>query len=135
MKYNMFVQQNSGYWCPMVFADEVCHKDAAMGRGRGFRLLLVSAGFVRRHPTKNYMVAYGESESLKLSSRPATDSVLLSLFLQEGLAGLDLANVWEMISLRQPGVPFEKRAEGAVDVVAMALEEVRHSVGRRHRNE
>lgn len=88
MKYVILCNKATGYYNPMVFSKEINHKDAVKGLvGVNGPMTLHSAGFVNMK-TKE---VYGDSESLKARPKPGDDAIL-KLFLEEGVAGVDLEN-------------------------------------------
>lgn len=93
MKYVIALEETTGYHLPVLFPEEITHSSIGLGLIRKERLTIKSAGFVYRDiQTGRWRVDMSRgSESLK--TRPAPeDETLLNLYLNEGLAGLDLSN-------------------------------------------
>jgi hypothetical protein len=86
VKY-IILESDMGFEHPMVFDDAVTHKDAVP---RDFTGKVVGAGFVVKGKDGIWKTK-DRSDSLNVGPRPE-DSTILSLFLSEGMSGLDLQN-------------------------------------------
>lgn len=95
MKYLIFESEQTGIH-PIVFDNNLNHCDVAAQITTG-ALKLKSAGFVQNQGS-GVWEAGGYSVSLALSSREI-DTPILSLFMNEGLSGLNLRNYAVALSM------------------------------------
>jgi hypothetical protein len=98
MKYVILIAKANGLVCPIVFDENITHRDVAVGAARASGPhRIVSAGFV--HHRHGEWVCGGDSESLGGMKSRDEDSLILRLFLDYGLSGLELQNAIELSNL------------------------------------
>lgn len=90
MKYVIATDSRTGFFFPVVFSDDLVHAQVAKG-AFPTGVTPSSAGFV--HLRGKVALAYGKSDSLKLSAKVKEDSLVLTMFLTQGLSGLALSNL------------------------------------------
>lgn len=100
MKYVLAQQVGSGYFYPIVFANEILHKD--MRRIIPDHCKIVGAGEISINEEDGEIKIFGESKSLRMKSNK-NDRVIMSLFLSLGLSGLPLHNYILMVHMQQKG--------------------------------
>lgn len=96
MKY-IIMKDSSGLFQPVVFDNALVHADVALGLSNG-STYLASAGFCKRGEGGVWEV-FGESVSLGLNPGPQ-DAPMISLFLENGMSGLDLKNYLTYLSIK-----------------------------------
>lgn len=84
MKYVMYRQKGTKVLVPAVFDEFIMHSSLLSTKLHK----PVSAGHVKKNEAGSW-VAYGGSSSLGLEHKEE-DSLILNLFLNEGLSGIDL---------------------------------------------
>lgn len=99
MKYIIGYSPITGYYHPAVFGEGMIHAKAAEAlRGSVPKVEIVGAGFVHRVEIPPPLAGYRwrvskEERAASLNIYPGSnDELLLTLFLEVGLEGLDLAN-------------------------------------------
>lgn len=96
MKYVIVHRRDHSQLSPIVFPNEVSHRDAVP---RGYHA--IAAGFFRRDPNTNTIAAYGKSESLhNLVSRGTIDAIILTLTLDYCCSAQQVENLITMAHLR-----------------------------------
>jgi len=108
MKYVIGQQELSGYYLPIVFTEEIVHAVVAKVLTK-HQARVLSAGFVSRRDGR-WCVDDRKSESLNLGPAP-DDVVILNLFLEQGLSGLELQNMLTMIELMTRGTASKHEQE------------------------
>lgn len=103
MKYVMGVNSLAGHMVPVVFDEIVTHQFVAAALVAQ-KLSFISAGFVRKVDGE-WVVGAEKSSSLGIGPR-SIDQDILRIFLNQGLSGLDLAN---MIAFQQIEARKKKR--------------------------
>ncbi len=99
MKYVIGRSYLTGIIVPVVFAENGIHKLFANAlKKSGDRLEISSAGFVYKVGS-NWEVSTDESDSLGIGPKPE-DQVILTLFLDSGLTGLDLQNTLAFLAMQ-----------------------------------
>ena len=97
MKYVIAVNDQTGYYVPVLFSEEVTH--AYIGKAlQRQRLTLMSAGFCYIREGSWVVNMNEKSESMKLGPR-STDDLILNLAFKQGLAGLDLYNMMTFLAI------------------------------------
>ena len=100
MKYIITKNKNTGLISPMVFDEEIVHRDVARGAiGMDRQRIVTSAGMVGFSKAANRWVVYGESESLQMKP-DVNDETILNLFLVQGISGLGLQNHLTLLELK-----------------------------------
>lgn len=106
MKYVMGTKNNQ--WHPCVFSEAITHLYVARAMEKD-NIQITSAGFCSIHDGK--VTTHSHSESLNMKPDDM-DTLLLTLFLVQGLCGEDLANMVSFLAIQ-----MRKGAESAKGVL------------------
>lgn len=97
MKYVIVQNKTTGLQTPVIFDEEVVHKDIVRAIGKTH--CVVSAGFCHKEDKTAHAGwrCHGKSESLLLSTR-LEDAALINFFMC-GYSGFDLQNLMILVEL------------------------------------
>jgi hypothetical protein len=95
MKYLIGVSKDTVFIHPIVFSDDVVHRDAAKALPK--KCFVLGAGFC--NPRDEKFTTWGRSDSLDIEPSES-DTAILALFLKGGLSGLQLHNHFAFLEIQ-----------------------------------